>query len=396
MPSPFPADQQQSSPPSGWTQGPHGPIAAPPVWQPTPPPAPEELSEESRFVRAAQAAGIPVGGVTKELLVSLLEQAGVDTANPAVQAVIENYVYSDPNADDATRQRDVETATWLASQLAMNPEYRTQTAVTIYSQALEESGFGTAGYQMPPSAAYYQSAEYKRRAAGPPTTPPAYITQPETGWIIYRNGVLFDPSTGQVTIDPTSHVPGSPLWLQGVQSWSGEQVSSWRKKLYEYGYLSEEQSKGTGVDQVFLTGLQQYHYSRYQNFGRAIPYDLSLTRGGVGEITVTAKDFQNQIRNDVKAQFLRIFGEEPSDAELESWTRFVTQKSIDLQRFFVRRRDVSPETALSYSSSEAEEAMVSRLESSPTAEYAEDRYQENTSLRDAITQAVQVTRSLAS
>jgi len=269
--------------------------------------------------------------------------------------------------------------------------------VTDYALALDESGFTgplvSLGVTTPSEVAGVTPSQV---AAGK-----GFSVQPDTGWIQYTNGVLVDPtvpigSAGGVYFEPSSDAAGSPAWLQKVQSsWSPEKVAEWRKRLYDHGYLSGEQRKVKGIDATLLTALQTYHVIRYQNFGKPIATDLSAVGGaGEDEFRLTAKDFQQQIQNDVREQYRRVFNDDPSDAELREWSEFVTHSAMKAQKRF-ERKGATPSSALSLAATEAEERLVAGFETSPQAEIlAEANSDENTRLRDAFAQAARVSAAL--
>lgn len=346
--------------------------------------AAEEEQEVSRFESATERAGLQS---PDELdLDNMLAQAGVDTSAPEVQAFIRTI------PDDLP----VEVLRFYMAQLAQNYP---SVPVTDYALALDESGFEAAIPLAPAArglAAYGMTPEDVRRLAGR-----NFEVQPDTGWIQYANGVLVDPtvpigSAGGVYFDPGSDAAGSPAWLQKVQSsWSPEKVAEWRKRLFDYGFLSQEQAKVKGVDAMLLTALSSYHIIRYQNFGKPIATDLA-TAGGAGadKFNLTARDFQQQIQNDVREQYRRVFGDDPSDAELREWSQFVTNSAMKAQRRF-ERKGATPSSALSLAATEAEERLVAGFETSPEAEIiAEANSDESTRLRDAFAQAARVSAAL--
>lgn len=357
-----------------------------PVVAPLPPPSPEtrpESPEEERrrrFVEAAERAGLPAPAQID--IEVTFRQAGVDVDAPEVRQFIQ-----------AVQGQDLDPAI-LQLYAAMLAERYPAVPVTAYSQAWELSGFSGPGIV----AGVTTPSELR---GAPPSMVLApgerFIQHPETGWLLYRNGVLVNPADGSVVFEPNSMAPGSPNWLNHVQqTWTDAQVARWKQRLAEFGYLTKEQAKTKGIDQAFLDALRAYHINRYRNFGRAVPQDLSVSGalGGEQEFDLTARDFQAQIRGDVREQFRRVFGNDPSDAELEAWTRFVTHTALRLQKRY-ERRGASPQTALSLAATEAEERFIERLETSPEATFLRESAEENTRLRDALTQAVIVSRSLA-
>ena len=338
----------------------------------------EEQRQVSRFESATEKAGLQTPEQAAADLTTLLTQAGVDVTEPFVQRWIQTI------PDDLP----VETLQFYIAQLA---DKYPAVPVTQYAQALEASGFTgpltQLGVTTPSEVAGVTPSQV---AAGR-----GFSVQPDTGWIQYTNGVLVNPADGTVVFDPTSDAPGSPNWLQKVQGWDESKVTEWRQRLYDNGWITKEQAKVKGVDQVFLDSLRSYHVARYQNFGKALPTDLAaMGSAGEDEFRLTARDFQAQIRNDVREQWRRIFGDDPSDAELADWAQVVTRNALRLQKRY-ERRGATPSSALSLAATNAEERLVERVETSPEAELlAEANSDENTRLRDAFAQAARVSAAL--
>lgn len=357
-----------------------------------PPGAVVEPDEEgSRFEHAVQEqGGLP--SLAEIDIEQMFVAAGVDIDAPLVRIYIEKAAADVASADDEAERQQILAQVQL--YLPLLAEQHPSMLVTDYARALEDSGFtGPLTIQGTTTPSELRGIAPSQVATGARS----FSVQPETGWIQYANGVLVNPATGALVFDPASDAPGSPAWLQEVQSsWSPEKVAEWRARLVEFGDLSKEQGKVDGIDQAFLTGLQNFHYRRYLNFGKAVPTDLAgiAGAGAVPEFALTAKDFQTQIQADVREQFRRVFGNDPSDAELNEWSRFVTQSAVKAQKAF-ERKGASPESALSLASTEAEERMIARLEGSPESQFLQDSFAENTRLRDALASAVVTTRSLA-
>lgn len=354
--------------------------------QPLPAPTPPTGSQErvaggepvSRFEQAVSKAGLQ--SPEEYDLESLLRAAGVDVEDPNVQLFIRTL------PDDIPPDLLQFYVAQLATKYPSAP-------VTVYGQAFEASGFTgpqiVMGVTTPSELRGVPESQTVAGGKG-------FSVHPETGWIMYANGVLVNPGDGSVYFDPTSAAPGSPNWLRQVQTtWTEEQVMDWRKRLVEFGYLTKEQGKVKGIDQAFLDAIQAYHVNRYRNFGTSVPTDLAAI-GQIGgqRFRLTAEDFQAQIRGDVREQFRRVFGNEPSEAELDEWSRFVTQQAIRLQKVF-EQKGATPSTALSLAATEAEERLIEELETSPEASFLRESVEENTRLRDALATAVVTARSLA-
>lgn len=348
--------------------------------------SPDEVTEEDResFDTFAQEAGI---ATTSELendtstLEAILRQAGVDVDHQAVQAMITQYpdILRDPALGPAA--------------IANLAETYPAVPVQIYDQALAQSGFsGPFLAPTPPPGFSQLSAQEGLNVAKFRTGTPGFETQVDTGWIRYKNGVLVSPD-GQVAFDPTSRAQGSIRWQREVVSgWSDEQVGDWRQRLQQFGYLSKDQAKVKGVDQVFLSALSNYHIARYANGGKPVADDLSGAAGaGTKPPLVDFEDLSAQIRNDVREQYRRVFGMDATDGQVVALSDYIIRTAETLQKKY-RRKGYGGFTSLA--ATEAEERFIERIEGSPQAEFLRESEEENTSLRDALQQAVVVTNSL--
>jgi hypothetical protein len=83
-----------------------------------------------------------------------------------------------------------------------------------------------------------------------------------------------------------------------------------------------------------------------------------------------------------------VFGEDPTDGEVEAWTQTVIRLGNQLQR---GPRGLEAGAA----AGEAVARIGLRLENAPQAEFLREAEEENTRLRDALQQAVIITNSLA-
>jgi len=343
-------------PPTPAATSPSAPTTTPTTTTPTP----------SRFQEAvanATKVNWDDPDEVKAYIIAKAKEYGVDVDNEVFQLML------------ATLPGDMDEATANSFVLmaVQNPSLLDQTT-TEYGTALEASGFEGA-FALAPGVARY--------AAVTGTATPKTETQPETGWIRYANGVLVDPSTGQVYFEPNSTAPGSPTYINNALDWSDEQRKVWTQKLVENGYLTEDDKS----DESFIAALRAYHTNRYV-YGRPITSNYAAGAGSQAEITLTAKDFQAQIRNDIREQFRQLYGEDPTAAELEHWTQYITHKSIAIQKELVKKGS-TPSEALSVAATEAEELFIEKIEGTPEAEALE-----NTRLRDSLTEAVYITRGL--
>lgn len=120
-------------------------------------------------------------------------------------------------------------------------------------------------------------AEFTTVPLGPAPRSPGLgiLSESTTGKVLYENGVIADPVTGGVPLFPTGSVlPGSEPWIRDIQTkWSEEKANEWRKKLIEQGYdslVTGGIATTGGMAADLLQGLRQYHYARYNNYGKAI------------------------------------------------------------------------------------------------------------------------------
>lgn len=340
-------------------------------------------SEASAFEDAVAGLGLTTNPADADVL-DLLTTAGVDVDDPRVAQFIQNY------GDKLLLPEN----SYLVSQLI---EKYPSAPTTAYQAALQQSGFqGGFGAIEPEATAYTQAAKEGTSTTVSSARTKKFEEQPDTGWVRYSSGVLVDPETGQVHYDPTSSAPGSLKWQrENVPNWSDEKIAEWKKRLAQYGYISKDQAKTDGIDAVFLGALSSFHQNRYVNGGKPVASDLSAL-GAAGAASkpplVDFEDMKNQIRSDVTEQFRRVMGRDPSSGELASWSQFVIDRGMTMQKDFRHKDYGSPSTM---AAAEATEAMVSRLENSPQAEFLGDAAQENTAMRDALERSVMVTRSLA-
>lgn len=331
---------------------------------------------------AFEQAGIRMGGDPESQLLQALEQAGVNTNDPTVQAVVQTT---------AARVRaggiDMAMAQAQVSPLAFNPEYRVQNP---YTAAFDESGFSEV-YTGDPLDFYGPGATAVREGGVTPSPAPPFI-ESEQGWIQYANGVLVSPDD-QVAIDPASDVPGSAKWLRAINDWSSERVQEEKRKLVELGWLPKGAAKSGEVTLEFRDALKNFHYARYINGGT--PIQGSFAAGGVDAVDkpkpVDLEEFDSQIRNDVRDQYERIFGYRPGDGEVKLWSDYIIKQGMRMQRRNIGKYD-TPMTESA--AAEAEEQFIERLERTPEARLLRDSEEENTRLRDTLTRMASVTDSL--
>lgn len=158
--------------------------------------------------------------------------------------------------------------------------------------------------------------------------PSDYLTAP-SGAIKFQNGVIANPSVpGSIPLfAPGSVAPGSPLWIKTViDTWGGDKANEWRKKLIELGFNARVAGgiaeKG-GIADDLLEGLRQYHYARYNNYGKSIPVapqDVVSRRAVRGQFDVV--DLREQIKP---------WGQVPFEEDLDKDTAdYFADRVIDL------------------------------------------------------------------
>lgn len=354
---------------------------APPPISPTAPIVPyapgisdptEEVATEGATALVKKTSNI------KLQIEEALKNAGVDITAPEVQYMIDNRpdLLSDPKLGPL-----------LVAQFAQLYPSGEQTA---YDQLVVDAGFENGFQPVAPSPGIAQLAAHERLDLMPKG---AQFNASEDGAVLYKNGVLVTPDGQVVYQENDEAAAGSRAWLENARStWSDETVLEWRKKLVEFGYLPKEQSDGA-YDVTFETALRAYQEQKYLHFGKPIVVDASAGASLAAEIKLSPADLQAEIRGSVTEQFIKVFGDEPSDAELSSWSRWLTDEWTKLQKKLVKK-GVDPVSALGVAGTQADELFIEKLGNTPQVEYATENFQENTRLRDAMQSAVITTSAL--
>lgn len=251
---------------------------------------------------------------------------------------------------------------------------------SLYGQAEQDLGFTDASQDV--RAAEGLMARAKLGLGGWKTTDVGrgFITS-ESGALRFNNGVIANPETGEVFFPPNDEtVQGSWAWLSKIQdTWDDSKVKEWRERLADYGYEIGEEGP---PDQVFLQALQQYHQTRYLNRGKPLPLDASL-----GKDAASKRVFDPaEVRNFWRMQFRRILGDDPTDTELEEFSKATT----DFAKRFVRKGYTPEQAAVA-----AEERSVELLENDPKVQFLADSEEDRTDLRDGLLGTVQAINSVA-
>ena len=162
--------------------------------------------------------------------------------------------------------------------------------------------------------------------------PVPYTVSPVSGRILYKSGVVADPTTGEVIFPPgmyrdASTIEGSDEWIRSIQgTWTVKQANTWRKKLASQGYEIAE-SGGMGYD--LLNGLKEYHRMRYLNGGTPLP--LAPTTQETREQIRKTVDFQ-MLKEEAKGWGDAVFGDSLGDEEAEYFAERIVQTMTRLAK----------------------------------------------------------------
>lgn len=210
---------------------------------------------------------------------------------------------------------------------------------------------------------------------------PSEFTDPDTGAIKRKNGVLVDPSADPgsgVYYPPNSDVEGSYNWLNKTLDWDKARAEKWRGRLNKLGYEIPE--KGDG-DEGLRTALDTYFRRKYF-YGKETKLDAAS--GG----RQRAEDVMDpvEIRQDVRAAYQTVFGDDPSDAELEVWEDSYRRT---LNRILSRGR--APEQAVTAT----KEKFATKFTNDPGVKKYNELETENTELADSFNVLFQSLGNLA-
>jgi hypothetical protein len=257
------------------------------------------------------------------------------------------------------------------------PPTQYQAPQSSYADALTTYGFEEdmrpVGAARPTTAMYTGSTRYAPTTAVPGSWSPTDYRTNETGALYFNNGAIANPESGEVFFPPNDpSVAGSPAWLRKIQDeWSQETINTWRQRLRQYGY---DVAKEGGFDQVLRDQLAEYHRVRYVNYGKPLPYDQAADLGLAEDVVLPDK---SSVHNAVRSHFQRVFGDEPTDEELDEWSGFVMKQARRLQR----RKGYTAD----YAAMAAEERFIERFETDPQVQYVMEQEEENTELSDSLT-----------
>lgn len=336
--------------------------------------AAQGAKDQAHDVLVRAGAITPSSGYTSGQVLKIFRDAGVDTSDPNVQTYANN-ISMVAVEQQAQQVRDMTSMYQQTSPLPGSY----QTALTSYG--LRDTVVPKLQGQFGPEGGAKVGPRY------PGVTGKANYVE-KNGVFFYRNGVIADPNTGDVFMPPDAGFAGSPSWLVKAQNWDQDKVENWRAQLYDQGYAV---GKKGAWDQSLTVATRSYYESKYLNGGNIVPY--SSTPGGTGatgsppvDLSVLSATIQNQ----VQAQYQSVFGQDPTPAELKSWTSFVVNTGMQLQKGGPRKA-LDPSMALG----EAEARAAKRIVNDPTAQASISHAQENTRLHDALSSAISATNGLA-
>lgn len=160
-----------------------------------------------------------------------------------------------------------------------------------------------------------------------------------TGKIMFRNGVIADPTSGEVFYPPTSgdanEIRGSEPWLFRIQrdaskgGWSEAEANKWRKKLIGWGYdLEGRLAPGGGMALDLIAALRQYHQTTYLNYGKPI----KMSPGGTAKKAIKEQVDMASIRADAASWYDMAELPPAAGAEKEFWADRVIDTAIKMVR----------------------------------------------------------------
>lgn len=392
-PAPHPEVQPQAAPPTVQPQ------AAPPKVQTS-----EALTEWlARYGQTPAYRGAAAKQMTVPQFLEQLSALGIDTTDPAVQnlahtvdidalvrtpgsfgALLQVLKVSYPSLQQASYQQALSAYGFPVPDpgKVISPDWRMGGDTLL-------SGTIAAPPVVGPTAPPVTETAYSKALDiyGTPTAAGGdYVTQPKTGALMYKNGVIADPNSKNVYY-PSPATPGSPGWLIAAQrTWGDKQIAEWRQRLTELHYLPKDAGKGKakGWDEMLRQAISNYYQAKYLNGGIVQPLPPG---GGQADQIENLHAARATIAQDVRQQFQSVFGQDPSSDELASWTRWAISLGNKLQR----QTSISGAGA---ASAEPVARATERMQQSGAGQFQERRLQENTSLHDSIIAAVQATQAV--
>jgi hypothetical protein len=342
------------------------PTPTPPGAAPTTPTA-----DQAKAALASQGIRMPDAVLDADQILQAWADAGIDTSDPQVQQNAEFVaaVYQQTGSEQGQM-------IYSATGQKMLQEHPAE--ISTYSQIVQKYNLEDVVFPQ----------KYTIRAMGEvqaPTHAGQYVQKGDA--VIFRNGAVAFPETGQVVYPLDGSVPGSRTWVSTAEkTWSEEQTLAWRQQLYQLGYSV---TKKGGWDQPLIDATLEYYKQKYLNLGEVVPTGMGAGGASPTSQPVNPHRFVGAVQGEIFNQFRSVYGQDPSPDELQSWTQFVMRMSKKLQRGPLAQR-----MSIGGAVSEAEARMGVKLYQSPEASFLRNRQEENTSLHDALTTAIQATRGL--
>lgn len=327
--------------------------------------------------------------LSADQLTQAFQANGVDTSNPAVMAGIKLAA----QAPDLTTQSSLITN---LSRAYSSPQYQVQQG--SYQQEYDTLGVANLDTtrNKPSNVNIIEAVRSGHRAIQPEPDHVAEkrFVQTQDGHLYFTDGVIVNPNDPtSVMYDPQQNAPGSPTWMRQAQRhWSPTQVQNWRTELFKMGYLSSKKGGG-GWDYQLIGATQKYYQLYYANGGQPLAYSAAgpggTTSGPTGSPPLDLHELHGSIQSQVQQQYQSVFGQDPTNDELKSWTQFIINTGMQLQQGGAKHQ-LSPDAALQ----EAEARAAKQITNSPEASTWTRNQQENTQLHDALTSAISAYRGL--
>lgn len=313
---------------------------------------------------------------------ALLRSMNLDPSSEAVQAYVQSFLIPLGASDTLEVVQSQLFTSQVPMFLSANPE-AALTQPTYYDEALANYGFEQ------PYETSLELGVAQQRAQMTGSLPSGYETSDE-GAIRFPNGTVVGPD-GSVLYDPSQNAPGSPQWMRAAANWSQDEIDEWRQRLKSMGYLSKD-SKG-GFTLELQNALSNYWTSYYRNGGKPIASEQGAD-GGKPELPppIDYSDFIAEAKNSMRSQLANALGVQPDEKLVNQFAQYVVRTAAQLQTQYRREDRQGTSSNLGYQYQQAQQEAIDAILTSP---YARDQI-ENTRLRDALSNAASVTRSLIS
>jgi len=336
--------------------------------------------------------------LTIDELPNYLRAQGIDLTNPAIAYQLSSNAARQTLVDQLNSSSSVYALQGLRLRAPLGGA-----VVGSYDQALQDAGFFNSATGQPspqPDQTTGQTQDALHGMGAPESAPnqaaqSGFDTNPANGDMHFKNGVLVtigpDGNPNPPFFPPGKSVPGSLPWVHAIQdNWTTSKIKEWQQKLNQMGYSV---GKPNGKFDTKLSGaLQQYWRNYYLNGGKAIAAGPAV--GPTGNTIVPLNSMRGTIQQDVKNQFVSIYGQQPTPDELANWTDFVMKTGMKLQQ----NQGLAPSGAVS----EAVNRKSTQVQDTPAAQWAYDesgspigpQAKFNTGLSDALTNAVIATHGV--